>query len=151
MTHFKRPLALSLLAASLAIPAAFAAVPTPATPSVPPVASTPMTAPSAPVAPTPPMADSMAQAPVANTPATPATPAVDTSMDATAKTDGSNWASLDANADGSISKEEAAVDANLSAKFAKYDKDKSGSLSQDEFGKYTAKTGKKPTKSQSKI
>ena len=30
MTHFKRPLALTLLAASLAIPAAFAAVKTPA-------------------------------------------------------------------------------------------------------------------------
>ena len=146
MTHFKRPLALTLLAASLAIPATFAAVKTPATPALPPVVPTPVTTPTAQ---TPPVADPMAQAPVANTSAM---PAADTSTGAMAKTDASStWASLDVNGDGSISKDEAAADANLSAQFAKYDKDKNGLLSPEEYGKYIAKMGKKSNKSQSKI
>ena len=71
---------------------------------------------------------------------------------AMAKTDGSStWASLDANGDGSISKDEAAADASLSAQFAKYDKDKNGSLSPEEYGKYIAKMGKKSNKPPSKI
>ena len=44
-----------------------------------------------------------------------------------------DYAKLDANGDGSISKDEAKMDPTLSAKFSELDKDKSGSLSTAEL------------------
>ena len=44
-----------------------------------------------------------------------------------------DYSKLDANGDGSISKDEAKMDPTLSAKFSELDKDKSGSLSTTEL------------------
>jgi hypothetical protein len=47
---------------------------------------------------------------------------------------GASFESLDANSDGKISKAEAAVNANVSAQFAKYDQNGDGFIERDEVG-----------------
>lgn len=149
MTFAKSPIAIALLAASFAIPSAFAAT---ATPPAPPVDSAPNTPASTP----PPAVTPAEKDPLTNTDmsgkgqtamqtedsmAKDSMPKDSTSGDASkAGTDSktSTWASLDANSDGKISKDEAAGDSDLSAKFASYDKNKDGSLSSVEYGKYDA-------------
>jgi EF hand domain-containing protein len=48
---------------------------------------------------------------------------------------GGDFASLDANGDGSVSQDEAKADATLSAKFAELDTDKDGKISSSEYKK----------------
>ncbi len=153
LTFAKSPIAIALLAASFAVPAAFAQ---PATPPAPPVDSTPNAA-ALPEGPAKlPVANTVEKDPLTNTDMSgKGTTSMQTedsmakggmSKDSTANdtstasADGkaSTWASLDANSDGKISKDEAAGDSALSAKFATYDKNKDGSLSSVEYGKYVA-------------
>jgi Ca2+-binding EF-hand superfamily protein len=47
---------------------------------------------------------------------------------------GATFESLDANSDGKISKAEAAVNANVTAQFAKYDQNGDGFIERDEVG-----------------
>jgi hypothetical protein len=56
-------------------------------------------------------------------------------QDPTAAGGGGDFATLDANGDGSVSQDEAKADATLSAKFAELDTNKDGKLSSSEYGK----------------
>ncbi|HSC07683.1 MAG TPA: hypothetical protein VLD59_12730 [Steroidobacteraceae bacterium] len=51
---------------------------------------------------------------------------------------GGDFASLDANGDGSVSQDEAKADATLSAKFAELDTDKDGKISSSEYKKMSS-------------
>jgi hypothetical protein len=57
---------------------------------------------------------------------------------------GATFESLDANADGKISKTEAAVNANVTAQFSSYDKDGNGFIEREEVG--ATNTAEKPSK-----
>jgi Ca2+-binding EF-hand superfamily protein len=56
---------------------------------------------------------------------------------------GGDFASLDANGDGSVSQDEAKADATLSAKFSELDTNKDGKISSSEYAKMGGKEEKK--------
>ncbi|HEY0502441.1 MAG TPA: EF-hand domain-containing protein [Lysobacter sp.] len=64
-------------------------------------------------------------------PPTPATPPTGATTDTTPKT--LSFTDLDVNADGKVSKDEAAADARLTSHFAQVDRDGDGQVSQTEF------------------
>jgi hypothetical protein len=58
---------------------------------------------------------------------------------------GADFGTLDVNQDGSLSAEEAAVDANLSSNWSDIDKDENGMIDQAEFSAFEEMQGSAPT------
>jgi hypothetical protein len=82
------------------------------------------------------------------TPATPADPGTSPATPATPASPGKgaakghgkkDFSALDANGDGSLSKDELKAEASISAKFRELDKDKDGKLSSAEFSAFESK------------
>jgi hypothetical protein len=91
-----------------------------------------------------PLAGAFAQSPPTpdqtTTPSQPATPAQP------AQGGGTTFESLDANSDGKISKDEAMVNANVTAQFTKYDMNGDGFIEKEEVNAANSSSGEPPAK-----
>ena len=76
----------------------------------------------------------------------PSTPDQNTTPTQPAQGGGTTFESLDANSDGKISKDEAAVNANVTAQFSKYDVNGDGFIEKEEVNSANSSSGEPPAK-----
>jgi hypothetical protein len=77
---------------------------------------------------------------------TPPTPDQSTTPAQPAQGGGTTFESLDANSDGKISKDEAMVNANVTAQFTKYDMNGDGFIEKEEVNAANSSSGEPPAK-----
>ena len=77
---------------------------------------------------------------------TPPTPDQNTTPAQPAQGGGTTFESLDANSDGKISKDEAKVNANVTAQFTKYDVNGDGFIEKEEVNAANSSSGEAPAK-----
>jgi hypothetical protein len=77
---------------------------------------------------------------------TPPTPDQNTTPAQPAQGGGTTFESLDANSDGKISKDEAKVNANVTAQFTKYDMNGDGFIEKEEVNAANSSSGEPPAK-----
>jgi hypothetical protein len=80
-----------------------------------------------------------------STPSTPSTPA-EPAQGAPSSQQGATFESLDTNSDGRISKTEAAVNANVTEQFSRYDKDGNGYIEKAEVSSTNSSSSENPSK-----
>ncbi len=142
--HARKPLvAMTLLAAAMAIPRGFAQVDPAASPALDPSSQPAQLAEpqdAATVAETPPGTEPPPQSERAAT----GTDRVDESQAATAQSARQGWEEVDADKDGAISKQEAASNAHLSQVFDQADANADGILTADEYRGYVEQNHSEP-------